>query len=1374
MVQRLPTIKMKRLTAITCVVILLLKLKGFDCTHNVTTTLMLPPTKYASTSSNYSYGGLSSSELAMLCCTDLVLPAPVNAILLLVNALPTSRFLLSFLPPQTVCNILDELAWRPSLLNSIEPPNVVCLVDTLCASPSLLKVTPDRTVCELITAIFLCPRIVDALPPSTVVYLLAKIAPTVLCKLSPAVKASLIRCVLSPKAFGALKPAEISAVADSFASAECSLTGLANPADLVELLKTIALSSALGNRTISVSQTAALLCRLSKTVPALLGCVPPNVVDALLGPFTTPGHRIPAAVLADLVSVLTCPPFSLSSLNPATVTTLLTALSQADVLCTVPSAVLVQLLTDLSSAVLMDAVTAEAIIGLLYGVTCASPHLISDIPTCVRSAYVTRLTSPEVTGTLSMENSVKLIGVLCKTKLFLAELPASSVDVTVTFMISNETLLCATSPTDIVDFIHSVATSSVLLEIPPDNIRKLLSLLNSTSSLKALDSIHFSKLLSSIACCPQLASALPGTQIVNILTTLISVPGALQATSNSVYVNILTQIFTTPDCLSGIPLALFLDLLNQIENQTSDVFCAIPPCAIAAFADFLGTDAAALASLPPVELTALVSLLSKVRCLLAQLSVKTLSALFEAIAESSFAIPLEEKIKLIIAIQSLSPSVFCSLPPKSIGEIAKLLGSFDALGSLSTECLAKLLIVISTCPRLLCVLDHATIRVLLEFLSTSKGTLSALEPKIIDDLTISLLANEQLLTSVPVGCFVQFLLALRTVVPAASYSIPTTTAVALLTSLTSPDIVMDGLTSTDAEDLVDLLNAYHELLAGLPPVVFVNLLTAITNRFAAMPCEKIVYLLASANSASPCLLCAVPEAILTDLLDTIGVQSVLCCLPPECLAAFIATLSSSQCLLDAAPAATLDSLLGLLSSVPALIATAVPPDTLADLCTNLALTPSALKRIDVSIIISLLSAAEPESVRNIPAMVLYTLLAALSNAKTVYELRPTVVASLLRIAAIAPRVLDALAGDILNTIVIKASSSLHLLHNLPPGLLLSFLEAITSSRFAIETLQPINVAHLLISIAEAQPRVLLDLPSATVSALLLGVFGSQQAFASLPPPTLNSLLDVLIAFPNLFANLPLSVLEDLLQFFASSPAILGSIISCTLLKFLAVLSSMPTLLQALLPGTLIAFIEALCTVSPKFLCAIPASIVTALFGAITTEPALATLTPSTVALLISVFDKTPCLILTLPATLLTAFIAFLTANQRLLSDTPKTTLLTFIQNVQSPESIPRVQVVPIGLGLPCVATDRFDNLTAINNNYHSVPIPNGKTHAYDKGADTVTVYNFSSDDYQTLADENNSENSKTDSNVKIIHPENATGTTTVYVFPKKQSIPNKT
>jgi len=1178
--------------------------------------------------------------------------------------------------------------------------------------------------------------------------------------------------VLSPKAFGALKPAEISAVVDAFASAECSLTGLANPADLVELLKTIALSSGLGNRTISVSQTAALLCRLSKTVPALLGCVPPNVVDALLGPFTTPAHRIPAAILADLVSVLTCPPFSLSSLNPATVTTLLTALSQADVLCTVPSAALVQLLTDLSSAVLMDAVTAEAIIGLLYGVTCTSPHLISDIPTCVRSAYVTRLTSPEVTGTLSIENSVKLIGVLCKTKLFLAELPASSVDMTVAFMISNETLLSATSPSDIVDFIHSVATSSVLLEIPPDNIRKLLSLLNSTSSLKALDSIHFSKLLSSIACGPKLASALPGTQIVNILTTLISVPGALQATSNSVYVNILTQLFTTPDCLSGIPLALLLDLLNQIENQTPDVFCAIPPCAIAAFADFLGMDAAALASLPPVELTALVSLLSKVRCLLAQLSIKTLSTLFEAIAESSLAIPLEEKIKLIIAIQSLSPSVFCSLPPESIGEIVKSLGSFDALGSLSTECLTKLLIAISTCPRLLCVLDHATIRVLLEFLSTSKFTLSALEPKIIADLMISLLANEQLLTSVPVRCFVQFLLALRTVVPTTSCSIPTTTAVALLTSLTSPDIMMDGLTSTDVVDLVDLLNAYHELLAGLPPVVFVNLLTAITNRFAAIPCEKIVYLLASANSASPCLLCAVPEAILTDLLDTIGVQSVVCYLPPECLAAFIATLSSSQCLIDAAPAGMLDSLLGLLSSVPA--AKAVSGSTLADLCTNLALTPSALKRINVSTIISLLSVAEPESVRNIPAMVLYTLLAALSDAKTVYELRPTVVASLLRIAATAPHVLDALAGDILNTIVIKASSSLYLLQNLPPGLLLSFLEAIASSQFAMETLQPINVAHLLISIAEAQPRVLLDVPSATVSVLLLGVFGSQQAFASLPPPTLNSLLDVLIAFPNLFANLPLSVLEDLLQFFTSSPAILGSILSCTLLKFLAVLSSMPTLLQALLPGTLIAFIEALCTVSPKFLCAIPASIVTALFGAITTVPALATLTPSTVALLISVFDKTPCLILTLPTTLLTAFIAYLSTNQRLLSDTPKTTLLTFIQHVQSPESIPRVQVVPIGLGLPCIATDRFDNLTVINNYDHSVPIPNGKTHAYDKGADTVTVYNFSSNDSQTLSDENNSENSKTDSNIKIIHPENATGTTTVYEFPKKQSIPNKT
>ncbi|KAF0757731.1 Uncharacterized protein FWK35_00031217 [Aphis craccivora] len=1371
MVQRLRTAKMKRLTEIICVVILLLKLKGFDCANNTTTTtLILSPSKYdaSSAASDFSYGGISPSELAMLSGTEMEQPTPaVHAIVLLVNALQKSRFLLSYLPPPTVFSVLDELSRHPSLLNSIEPSNVARLVDTLCASPYLLKIAPDRTVSELITAIFLSPKIADALPPSTILCLLTKISSTVLCGLSPAVRASLIGRVLSPKAFGSLTPAEISTVIDAFVSTKCPLAFSTNPADLVELIRTIALSPTVGNHTVSASQTIAFLCRLSETVPALLGCVPPDAVDALLGPFAVVGHQIPATALADLVVVLTRPPFSLSSLNPAKITPLLTALSPAGVLSAIPPAALVQLLTDLSSAALTDVVTAEAIVGLLYGVTCASPSLIGDIPACVRSAYATRLTSPEVTDALSVENGVKLIGILCKTRSFLAELPASCVNHAVAFAVSNETLLNAMPLSDIVDFVHSVTASCVMTEIPADNIRKLLSPLISTSSLRTLDSSHFSKLLSSIACCPYLTSALSGAQIVNVLATLVSVPGALQATSNSVYVDILTQLFSTPDRLSEIPLALLLDLLTQIENQTSDAFCAIPPCAIAAFTEFLGTDAAALVSLPPTELTTLVSFLSKVRCFLAQLSVKTLTVLFETIIKSPFAVPLEEQIKLIVATQSLSPSALYSLPPESIGEIAKSFGSSDALSSLSPECLAELIIAISTCPRLLSVMDHATIRDLLEFLSMSKTALGALEPKVVIDLVVSLSAVKELLTSVPVDCLLRFLVALHGAVPTTSRSIPTTAMLALLTSLTSPDVVTNGLTSTDAENLVDLLNAYRGLLIGMPPMVFVNLLTAITNRFVAMPYEKIVYLLASANSASPCLLRAVPEAILTGLLDTIGARAVVSGLPSECLAALIATLSSSSCLMEAAPAAALDSLLGLLSSTPELMATSVPPDTLADLCTNLALTPSALKRIDVSLIVSLLSAAEPESVRGIPAMALCALLATLSDPKTVHELRPTVIASLLRVAATAPHVLDALVGDTLNTIVIKAASSRLLLQNLPPGLLLSFLKAVASSRLALELLRPTAVAHLLISLADAQPSVLLSLPPDTVSALLLGVFGSQQAFASLPPPTLNGLINVLVAFPNIFTNLPLSVLVDLLRFFASSPAILGSILSCTLLKFLTVLSSMPTLLQTLPPGTLVGFVEALCTVSPKFLCAIPAPIVTALFSALVSGPALPALTPSTVSLLISALNKSSCLILTLPGTLLSAFITFLTANPRLLSETPRTALLTFVENVQSPQSIPSSPVVPVGLGLPCVATDRFDNFTAISN---STPIPGDKTSQFDKSYDAVTVLNFSSEDPQIQTNENNSE---TDSNLKIIHPKNATGTTTVYLFPKKQTTPIK-
>jgi len=94
-------------------------------------------------------------------------------------------------------------------------------------------------------------------------------------------------------------------------------------------------------------------------------------------------------------------------------------------------------------------------------------------------------------------------------------------------------------------------------------------------------------------------------------------------------------------------------------------------------------------------------------------------------------------------------------------------------------------------------------------------------------------------------------------------------------------------------------------------------------------------------------------------------------------------------------------------------------------------------------------------------------------------------------------------------------------------------------------------------------------------------------------------------------------------------------------------------------------------------------------------------------------------------------------------------------------------VVPVGLGLPCVATDRFDNFTAISN---STPIPGDKTSQFDKSYDAVTVLNFSSEDPQTQTNENNSE---TNSNLKIIHPKNATGTTTVYLFPKKQTTPIK-
>ncbi|XP_016660206.1 uncharacterized protein LOC107883847 [Acyrthosiphon pisum] len=994
MVQRLRTIKMNRLTEITCAaILLLLKLKGFNCVDNTTIPapiLILPSTKYPpSTSSDCCpYGGMTSSRLALLSATgDRAPPERVHAIVLLINALPTAPYSLSCLPPQTLCCILKELVRRPSLLNAIEPSNVVCLLDTLCALPCLMRVVPDHTIRDLITAAILSPKIVEAMRPSTVVCLLSKVPPAALCALSPAIRASLIHFALSPTALSSLTPVETSNLIDTLVCTDRALARSTATADILELLNITVMSPFFANN-ISGTRAVDLLCLLSKSP-----MVPQNLVDALLASFATSAYRLPPATLAHLMAILTCSPYSINSMDPATVALLLAAWSPAGVLSTCPSDVLVRLLIVLSQA---TTIAVDAIIGLLYGVTCASPSLMCDVPTCVRSAYVIRFTSPATTTTLSIEAIVKLIGVLSKNQCFMTELTASSMNLTVTYVVSNGTLFNAIQPSDIVDLVHAlVGTGCALQNISLEIIQKLLSFLDSVFSLRALDTVYLSKLLSCFCRSPYLVSAMSGTQLVNVLETMTLVSSALQAIPNSGYMNMMTQMMTTPDLISEIPFTTLLNFMKQIESHTSgSVFCAMPPCVIDKFTELLGVNnASIITSLTPADLKVLVGFLTDSRCFLAQLPIETLSALLESIYASSFMLPLELRIKMIFAILRLPPSVVCSLPPETIGNICKSFGSFDVLQrGLSTACLGELLTAISTYPCLLSAFEPRTIQDLLEYLLTSPVMLSNLEPCDVTNLVISMSADAHFRTVVPVGFFVRILRAFYAVAPC---SILATTAVALLEPLTSMEVMMDGLTSMEATNLTDLFVEEPALLAASPPIL-VNLMTAMTNRFVGMPRESIIHLLAATHLASPSILCTVPEDVLAGLLKLICTQSVVGCLPSEYLAVFVTVLSTSSCLMDAMSASGLETLMGLLLSQPALTAEVMPPHTLADLCTNLALMPS--QNVNVSTIILLLSSVCPKSNCDIPAMALSTLLEPLNDAKIVYELGVTTTASLLCLA----------------------------------------------------------------------------------------------------------------------------------------------------------------------------------------------------------------------------------------------------------------------------------------------------------------------------------------------------------------------------------------
>lgn len=1351
-------------------------MKGFNC---VNTTLIIPASKYATSSVGKSQGDLLSSEISSLSETSPISPSP-HATVSLINALSESPYnILSFFPPSVICNFLNPLTSSPTYLQSIDPSTMVSLIETLCSSPSLMKIEPICSLIDFLTAVALSPKIMDLLPPSTTICLLNKIlkeTPDTLFSLSPAVRNSFVNSVSSPEVLKTLEPLEISCLINVFLSSKQVLSE-SRHSDQIELLKMISSSSTLIDN-IPTSQLVSLLYQMSKLAPSLLCSIPPNVMNTLLAPIVV-RNQLPTTIIQS-TAVISSSKYVFNTTDPSILSSLLIALSQPDILCAVSPPDLIKLLTDLSlSDRLMKTIKPEAIISLLHSIETVLPGLICIIPPSVRSTFALNLTSIEVTNQHSIPINVKLIEILSNTPCFLAELPIESIDQVINFMISYELLINAIPIKNIVNFIHNMTVSSpfLLRKVPTEKIQKLLSPLNSLSLINSLDSCCYVKLMSSLACSPFLMNEISEVQIGNILTTLNSSPTILKEIPPKVYTDILTQIFMTPKLLSKIPLPLLLNWLRKIEDIiVVDGVCSIPPSAISMFMDFLGDEPTKLTSLPPPDITNLVYILAKIPYFLAQISMETLGTLLDLLSNTPTVlngIPREIRVKLVYSMYSLAPSLFCSLKSISICDIVNSISSFDTLSSLSSESLIELTTAISECPCFLSVLDDKMVTKLLDALSACPSTLSILKPCIVVDLITSISASELLSTSISTYSYIRFLQAFSTIAPSTLCFIPTSVYVDLLNPLKSLNEV-NKLTSTDIETIMDILIRTPCILGELPRDVLVNLMMAISKTFTIIPNKKIITLLNSIHSVSPSLMCTISEDVLTNVLERLGSHLELSTLPPECIVSLTCILSSSPCLLNIMPASTLSSFLGLLSSSPKIFGE-IPSNIIVDFFTKLSLTPSKLKDVKLSLLISSLSTIASvwgPSVCGLPPTVMHALLISLSDAKKIYQLHPSDIVTMLDITSRVPCILNAIAGDTLNTLLTKVASSPDLLSSISPDLVVSFLTSLTSSPSALNTIKPITIVNLLITIAHQQPSILFTIPE-TVASILLDLFNSQQVFASLPPPVVNNFINLLMIFPKLFTALPLSSLNALISFLSSFPIVLSSLPTSTLVNFLTLLSSLPPLLDVLSPCSLIAFISVLSTISPQFLCSLQPSVVPNILRTVFSEPALASMTPTSIVSLISDLNRSSCLIPILPLPMFIGFFTYLSHHPNLLSSTPKNEFVNLLNKVKLPPgSIPFIESNASSQNAAYNYLQEFssnqNHSTAVDVYSSNVNKPSITQIMPAKDAVEPTIFDLSKSNEQINTSKNSSDNPKPeiDQIPTLLLPENVKNAKVLYCCPK--------
>lgn len=1081
-------------------------------------------------------------------------------------------------------------------------------------------------------------------------------------------------------------------------SAECILQE-SQLSDPIELLKTISSSSYLMDN-IPTSQVVNMLYKMSKLAPSLLCDIPINTTNTLLSSIMVSIQNQSPLTLIHLTSVITSSPCMLNKIDSSILSTLLIKLSPSNVLNAIPSTeintsktILLKLLTNLPlKSKTIRRIEPDAIVSILHSIKSTFPSIICDLSSSARFAYVIHLTTTEVTSKISIQMRVNLIDILSNTQCFFIKLPSICIKQLIALIVSNKSLLNAIPLKNIFNLIYNITmlSPSTLRDIPPDHIKQLLPL-TCTASLNVC--LQF---LSSFKYSPLLMNAILDSHIITIFTALSSTPSMFKQIPCKFYTDIFTQIFTTPKLLSKTPLNLLVNVLAQMENQIPNVICTILPSANSAFMDFLGKNPGTLTALSSSDLTSLINVLTTSPCFLIQVSTDTLTNLLDSIcilSKTSNDVPTESIVKLIYNIYLVSPSIFCSFPPATIHEIGN---TFQSLGSLSSNSLIELTTTISECPCILPALDYLIVTNLIEVLSASTSTLIDLQPRVL----INLMTQLSFTNILPAHSIVHFLQKLSTVAQSTFISIPTSLCATLIKPLNSLAQVNE-LSSTDIENLIDILTTTPFILAELPHAILINLLTAMSTTFTTLPSTKIISFLTSIHSVSPMLMCIVPDNVLIDLTNILNTQSEFSTLPSEFVVVFTTILSSSPCLMNSIPASTLNSLLSTLSISPEVL-NRIPSDVLIHFLTKLALTPLTLKRAKLSLIISLLSALVSVSGHTacaLPSMVVHGLLVHL-NIQAIYELEPTDIASLLGVAVSAPCVLNAITGTTLNTLLVRIASSTSIFSHVTATLPASFLSTLASSSTALKATQPTTLVILMTTIALTHPTVLSGL-SSSVAYNLLAVFNSQNIFASFSPPVINNFINLLITFPNLLTTMPLSSLDTLLCFLNSSPNILGALPTCTLFKLLTILSSLPQLLKELSPSTLTSFIAALSNVSSKFLCILSPPVIVTLIKTITSQPALNSSTPESIASLISTLNRSRYLVRLLPLSVLVSFLSYLSSHPNSLRSTPDYELINLINSVKSRDSIP--QVLP---SYQPYANNKFNNLsiyqlhdmTAINTN----------------------------------------------------------------------------